>query len=644
MISRRAVLIGVFLVALINIGAPFSLYVLDSSKWAVGYLPLSVAFLFITLVFFNAACFSLTGRRLLSPTDLGLIFIMAMIGGSIPTWGTSTYLVAVIAAPQYFASPENAWNESIVRFIKTWLVPQDMTALRWFYNGIPADQPIPWGPWITPLFWWISLVMAVFFFCHCLVAALRKQWVEYERLPCALMEVPRQLIETPAGSAWPSFVWRPSFWIGFAVPFLAVMWNVVTYFTPALPPILTSGDASALSLGRGFPAIVPEVNFAIIGFTYFVHLDVSFSIWFFTLLTMVQQGVFNYIGFTLPGRDAYTMGHPAIGWQAFGAMTVMVINLFWVARSHLRTIWRKAWTDDPSIDDGNELMSYRSIVVGAGFSLVYIVFWLWRSGMSVLGLSLFLLATIVIYTGITRVVMEGGLLFVRGPLVAQTFAGYALGGANMSAQSHVAFGLSYAWQHELEGFFMAASANGSKITDTMLVKRASVTPYIMLSALVALLVSIIYAIYMGYAYGAYNYGGWMFDMGSQVPYIEVLYKQKETIGPDWTRLGFAAMGGSVMALLTFLRYRFAWWPLHPIGLPVGVCSYPVTIFISSIFISWLMKWAIMRSGGIQLYHKSQPFFIGIIIGYFTALGIAFVVDVIWFPGQGHPIYPTIGSF
>ena len=152
MISLRAVLIGVFFVTLINIGAPYSLYVLDSSKWAVGYLPLSVAFLFIALVFFNAACFTLTKRRLLSPTDLGLVLIMAMVGGSIPTWGTSTYLVAVIAAPQYFASPENAWNESVVRFIETWLVPQDMTALQWFYNGIPADQPIPWGPWVTPLF------------------------------------------------------------------------------------------------------------------------------------------------------------------------------------------------------------------------------------------------------------------------------------------------------------------------------------------------------------------------------------------------------------------------------------------------------------------------------------------------------------
>ena len=644
MISLRAVLIGVFFVTLINIGAPYSLYVLDSSKWAVGYLPLSVAFLFIALVFFNAACFTLTKRRLLSPTDLGLVLIMAMVGGSIPTWGTSTYLVAVIAAPQYFASPENAWNESVVRFIETWLVPQDMTALQWFYNGIPADQPIPWGPWVTPLFWWVSLVMAVFFFCHCLVAALRKQWVEHERLSYALMEVPRQLIATPTDSAWPNFVRRPAFWVGFGIPFLAVMWNVVSFFTPAVPPILTSADASALALGRGFPAIVPEVNFAIIGFTYFVHLDVSFSIWFFTLLTMIQQGIFNYVGFTIPGRDTYTMGHPAIGWQAFGAMVVMVINLFWVARSHLRMIWRKAWSDDADIDDGDEIMSYRSIVIGAAFSMLYIVFWLWRSGMSPLGLSLFLLATIVIYTGITRVVMEGGLPFVRGPLIAQTFTGYALGGANMPVQSHMAFALSYTWHHELEGFFMAASANGSKITDHMLSRRAAVTPYIMLSAFLALLVSIVYALYMGYAFGAYNYGGWMFDLGSQVPYIEALYKLQNTTGPDWTRLGFAAVGAAGMSMLTFMRYRFAWWPLHPIGLPVGVCSYPVTIFVFSLFVSWLIKWTIMRTGGVQLYHRGQPFFIGVIIGYFSALGIAFLVDAIWFPGQGHPIYPTIGTF
>ena len=633
----RAFLIGLFMVVLINVGAPYGLYILKSSQWAISYLPLSVVFLFTMLVFFNASVVSLLKIRGLSPTELGLIFIMSLVGASIPTWGTSTYLIAVIAAPQYFASPENQWNDKVVQFIKEWLMPQDMTALRWFYNGIPADQPIPWAAWAVPLFWWLSLVMAIFFFCHCLVAALRKQWVEYERLPYPLMELPRQLISTPEGSAWPDFVRKRAFWIGFGIPFFIVMWNVVTYFTPAFPPIPRDLSGN-IQLGRVFPAITTNINYAIIGFTYFVNLDVSFSLWFFTLLTMIQQGLFNHFGYTIANLDVYTLGgHPAIGWQSFGAMTVMVINLFWMARSHFATIWRKAWTDDPEIDDSDELMSYRGIVVGGLLSLLYITFWFWRSGMSFFGLSLFILATIILYTGITRVIMEGGLLFSRAPLIAPTFVGNTLGGELMPVESHVSMGIHYGWHHELKGFFMVSSANSSKISDYLQLSRRSMTFYIMLSALVALLVSTIFALYMGYTYGAYNYGGWIFGEGSKLPYTETLRKIAAT-GTDWVRLGHAAIGAAIMALLTFMRYRFPWWPLHPIGMPVGICSYPMTTIVFSIFLSWLAKWVIMRSGGIGLYRRAQPFFIGLILGYFTGIGISFVIDMIWFPGQGHPPY------
>lgn len=633
----RAFLIGLFLVVLINVGAPYGLYILKSSQWAISYLPLSVVFLFTMLVFFNATIISVGKIRGLSPTELGLIFTMGLVGASIPTWGTSTYLIAVIAAPQYFASPENQWNEKIVQFIKEWLVPRDMIALKWFYNGIPAGQPIPWGAWVVPLFWWLSLVMAIFFFCHCLVAALRKQWVEYERLPYPLMELPRQLISTPEGSAWPGFVRKKVFWVGFGIPFFIVMWNVVTYFTPAFPPIPMDLSGN-IQFGRAFPAVNTNINYAIVGFTYFVNLDVSFSLWFFTLLTMLQQGLFNRFGYTIANLDVYTLGgHPAIGWQSFGAMTVMVINLFWMARSHFATIWRKAWSDDPGIDDSDELMSYRSIVVGGLLSLLYIAFWFWRSGMSFFGLSLFLLATIILYTGITRVVMEGGLLFSRAPLIAPTFVGNTLGGELMPVESHVAMGIAYGWHHELKGFFMVAAANSSKIADDLRLSRRSMTFYIMLSALVALLVSTTFALYMGYTYGAYNYGGWIFGDGSQLPYTETLRKIAAK-GADWVRLGHAGIGAAVMALLIFMRYRFPWWPLHPIGMPVGICSYPMTIIVFSIFLSWLAKWVIMRSGGISLYRKAQPFFIGIILGYFTGIGLSFIIDMIWFPGQGHPLY------
>ncbi len=632
----RALLIGLFLVALINVGAPYSLFILKSSQWAISYLPLSVVFLFTLLSLLNAGCVSLWKVKGLTAIELSLIFVMALVGASIPTWGTSTYLIAVIAAPQYFAAPENAWNEKIVQHIPTWLVPRDLTALKWFYNGIPAGRSIPWGAWVVPLFWWTSLVMAVFFFCHCLVAALRKQWVEYERLPYPLMEIPQQLISTPEDSPWPGFMRRRVFWIGFALPFFIVMWNVVTYFTPAFPPIPTS-LSGMVRIGREFPGISPAVNFAIAGFTFFVNLSVSFSLWFFTLLTMFQEGLFNRFGYAIAGRDVYTLGHPAIGWQSFGAMVVMVANLFWIARSHLGDIWRKAWRNDPAIDDTGELMSYRGIALGLSLSLLYIVFWLLRSGMSFPALTLFILATIILYTGISRVIMEGGLLFCRGPIVAQTFAGYALGGPGMPAASHVSLGLSYGWHHELKGFFMVAAANSGKIADRTHLSRRSVTFYILLAALVAVLVSMGFILYMGYSHGAYNYGGWIFGSGSQVPYVEVLRKI-DTTGPDWQRLGHAGAGGAIMAVLIFMRYRFSWWPLHPIGMPVGICSYPNNIIIFSIFLAWLCKLIILRTGGIQLYHRAQPFFIGIILGHFTGIGVSFVVDMIWFPGQGHPLY------
>jgi hypothetical protein len=184
---------------------------------------------------------------------------------------------------------------------------------------------------------------------------------------------------------------------------------------------------------------------------------------------------------------------------------------------------------------------------------------------------------------------------------------------------------------------MVASANSAKFSDHIQINRRVVTFCIMASAVVALVVSMVFILYMGYSFGAYNYGGWIFGAGSQVPYTESLRKIALT-APDWARMMHLGIGGAIMAALTFMRYRFPWWPLHPIGMPVGVCSYPMTVIVFSIFVSWLIKWAIMRSGGIGLYQKSQPFFIGLIMGYFTGIGLSFLIDMAFFPGQGHSLY------
>jgi len=51
----------------------------------------------------------------------------------------------------------------------------------------------------------------------------------------------------------------------------------------------------------------------------------------------------------------------------------------------------------------------------------------------------------------------------------------------------------------------------------------------------------------------------------------------------------------------------------------------------------MAKLIILRVGGVSLYRKALPFFVGLILGHFFAAGIANFVDWKWFFGQGHEI-------
>ena len=91
-----------------------------------------------------------------------------------------------------------------------------------------------------------------------------------------------------------------------------------------------------------------------------------------------------------------------------------------------------------------------------------------------------------------------------------------------------------------------------------------------------------------------------------------------------------------MSLLTFLQYRFPWWPIHPIGLAIS-SVWMIRNQAAAIFIAWAAKSIIMRFGGIELYRRAIPFFIGLILGHFLGVGISFIVDMAFYPGNGHPI-------
>ena len=150
------------------------------------------------------------------------------------------------------------------------------------------------------------------------------------------------------------------------------------------------------------------------------------------------------------------------------------------------------------------------------------------------------------------------------------------------------------------------------------------------------ILSVFLTLYLGYTTGASNFNDTPMRRGLDGFYRAVtLMKNPEP--PRWQQIGFFGVGVGLTALLFFLRSRFPWWPINPIGLIVGG-SYWAHFYLTSIFIAWFCKFVILKTGGAALYQKFRPFFLGLLVGYALGILIMFLMDVIWFPGSGHRVH------
>jgi len=632
----RVLLIGLTCVVFLAVAGPYGHYQIKTTLFYTNYLPLGLIFPFLLVVtVVNGSLKKLNREWALSPKELLLIYVMIMVGGQPVTYGMTSYLLSIISAPYYFATPENSWAEFFHRYIPEWICPQDRQAITWFYQGLPPGESIPWRVWLLPLAWWLPLIGAVMVGSFALVAIMRRQWVENERLIFPLNEVPLHMVkDSDDDRLTPAFMRNRIFWAGFAVPFLRVCWNVMSWFYPTFNEM---GFDKWMSFPN-FPTVRLLISPLVIGLTYFVNLDVSFSIWFFWALGMVQQAVFNKVGFTVGTPDTYSSINAAMAWQGFGAFAVMVLLGLWVARGHLREVLRKAFLNDPDVDDSRELLPYRTAVWALIISVGYVAFWMWRSGMTPLVIVLFLFSALVLYLGLARCVIEGGLVFVRGPLIPQTFAMRTMGVHALSGASMTSLAFSYAWLCDQICEFMPFAANAAHLGGVRGLGRRALLQAIAVAATVSILISVFYTIYLGYRHGAFNWSEWAFSGGgAQTPFTNLVTKLQNPFGPDLKRLTMLGVGTVAGALTIAARYRFPGLPLHPLGLAVA-SVIQVTWCMLSIFLAWLIKTVIIKLGGLQLFQKARPFFIGLIIGHFTGAGCGAAIDYFFFMGQGHMVY------
>lgn len=637
-VTWRSVGAGVFLVLLDNLWITTSEYVFHASRMQLSHFPISLLAVFLLTILCNVFLSRVRPASALSPSELLVTLAMGFVGTAIPTSGLTGFFLGVIASPYYFATPENQWAAAFHPYLPSWAVPSDEgNAMTWFFEGLPPGRQIPWAAWAVPLGWWLAFFAGLTAALVCVAVILRKQWAQNERLVYPLVAVAADLVE-PAGDGrgLPRMMRGRLFWMGFALTFGILGWNILTYFSPLFPPVPIQGQWVVFI--RGIPRIHTKINFLTMGFAYFASLDVLFSIWFFLLIFLAENGILNRLGYAISSHAINFAAETAVAsWQGFGALTALVLWGLYTARHHLRDVWRKAVDPRRPIDDAGELMPYRTAAAGLALSLLFLGLWLGRAGMELKMVVPLLFALLINYIAMSRIVAETGLAYMRTTLAEQYFAIYTVGANALSPASLTAMTLTYSLVSQGKGLFLPPLVHVARIGDFVRAHRRRLVTGVGIALAAGLLFDWWLTLKMGYARGAFNFNAWPFSSAGPWAYDNTVSQMRNPFGTEWTRIGVFFAGAGVMALLTFLRYRFPAWPLHPIGFPIA-CSWSTLLAAFTIFVTWAIKAVLLRVGGVVLYRRAAPFFVGILAGYTLGVTLSFVVDALWFPGAGHEIH------
>lgn len=610
-------------------------YYIDGSNISRSHFPLAFLFPFLCLCVLNMLMVGYRPAWGLSRPELLVVLGSGLVGAVVPYDGVTGHLIGIIAAPYYFATAENGWQLYLHEHIPKWLAPQNTgNEMTWFYEGAPEGGISALGAWATPLFWWTCLLGAMALAVFCLVVMLRKQWADHERLAYPLVEVGRMLTETEPEGRLPAFFRSPLFWMGFGLVMALKMWNVASYFSPAVPRIpIEGGQWQAFP---DFPYLIKRISFYAIGFGYFARLDVLFSVWFFILLTAFQLYVCNRVGYSVwaANRQWASIG---LGWQSMGALLFLAVWGLWMARRHLRDVWRKAVRSACDVDDSGELLSYRAAVFGLMGSLLFAAAWLHAAGMELWVVLVFLPVSLLMFLGLSRVIAELGLVYVYYQVQPYDAVLQAFGTPILGPSSVVSLCFMRVFNSIGKGFLMPAFTQAVKAVDRV-VKPRRITAVIWVALGLAFAFSLADTLFLGYENGAYNLG----NMGLRKVGPSAFNNAVTTIrnvSPfgGKGRLLWAGIGAAVMAILTLVRYRVPWWPLHPIGLAVQG-HYGVTKTCFSTLIAWAIKSTLMRIGGVALYERGKPFFIGLLVAQAVSTAIVFGIDWVWFPTFGHNVH------
>lgn len=624
--------------------------------------PGAIAVLLVLLLVVNPLLRLLRRQWAFARNELITIYICSLFATLIPGHGSPAFFVSQIIGTFYYATRENRWLEWLLPHFKPWLTPalspngeyNAAVVENWYVGLGPNDGGIPWGVWLVPLLAWGSLIFAIYLMLGCLGVMLRAQWAEREALTFPLLRLP---IELAAGSAtgslerastthgsglFPAFFANPLMWVGFAIAVVVHGLNGLNLYFPDVPLVpLELPTAPLLSEApwNQIGTVPVAVNLIAVGVSYLLTSEVAFSLWFFYWFFKLQFITLYYLGFpssALPVAIGVTGATKVFAiYQVIGAFFVYAALLLWTGREHGRYIVQRAFhfhtrRTPAQKAEASEALSYPVAFWGFVFSFVFIMAWSMAAGMDWHVALWMWTCYLVIALCLTRLVAEGGILFASQGWTALGPAAQMLGsgaGTWLSPASTVpAAFVQASIGTDNRSLLLPGFIHSFKLAHDYNINARALWALSLTCILISLSMTIVMRVRLGYEYGGLQLQNkWVTTGGAQLPILTIVPLAEGTRDFNPINVLWLLLGGAMTQGMMLARTHLLWFPLHPLGLLMGL-SYPMSRLWFSILLGWGLKVLLMRFGGIDTYRRLMPVFLGLILGEVTMILFWLIID------------------
>jgi len=627
-VSWRAILVGLLLVPLNTYWIAMTEMVWTSLHFTVSSLSMNVVFILLFLVLINWLVKLISPNFALYPSELLTVYIILAASSNISGYDSMVALMGVIPHAFWYDTLENDWASLFHRNIPDWLVVSDRKVIRGFYRGEESFfTAANISDWITPILSWSVFIMLLVAIMLLINVIIRKQWTEREKLTYPIIQLPLEMTNPKT-----QLFRNRLMWYGFAIAALIDIINGLNYLYPAIPEIpVRKVDLQNIFTEKPFNAIgFSPIRFRpfIIGLTYLLPWDLSFSCFFFAALGRAFRIWGSAVGWS------NIQGFPFWGQQSLGGLIgLSIIALAGKWRYFLNVL--KKVIINKGEDDSREPLSYRGTIVALVVASAILLAFCVRAGMSPWVFAVFFALYFGMSLAITRIRAELGIPEHAFFAVTPQESMITLAGTRVYGNRNLTLLAMFIWfnrrnrnnpmPHQLEGF---------KISERAGISNRGILWTMLIASIAGIIAAFVIFPYVIYKYGAEARAGGMVTIGWDAfnNLASWIYHPRP---PD--RLGSIFAGGGMVFtfFLAIMRRKFIWWPFHPAGYAI---AFSIDDFWFTILISSIIKWVVLRHGGARMYRRSIPFFLGLVLGeYVVGCGWALLgvlvgkpMYVVWF--------------